>query len=186
MRPQTFTDVPSTRKPSSLILRLQAGADEPRPNIGGIQKNHPNPAQPCANSSKRCIKRASCAGLRLVCQADRGYHGRRMLSSRGQEADGCRYRAVVAPRLAQVAPDRIDFDDSAPTTPERKGHSSIVAVGAPQSGPTALGVDCACAAVLFHASRSRPRLRVTWSRQACQSSPACHLRQIRLVPWRRT
>ena len=59
MRPQTFTDVPSTRKPSSLRLRLQAGADEPRPNIGGIQKNHPNPAQPCANSSKRCIKRAS-------------------------------------------------------------------------------------------------------------------------------
>ena len=58
MRPQTFTDVPSTRKPSSLRLRLQAGADEPRPNIGGIQKNHPNPAQPCANSSKRCIKRA--------------------------------------------------------------------------------------------------------------------------------
>ena len=59
MRPQTFTDVPSTRKPSSLKLRLQAGADEPRPNIGGIQKNHPNPAQPCANSSKRCIKRAN-------------------------------------------------------------------------------------------------------------------------------
>ena len=59
MRPQTFTDVPSTRKPSSLRLRLQAGADEPRPNIGGIQKNHPNPAQPCANSSKRCIKRVS-------------------------------------------------------------------------------------------------------------------------------
>ena len=59
MRPQKFTDVPSTRKPSSLKLRLQAGADEPRPNLGEIQKNHPNPAQPCANSSKRCIKRAS-------------------------------------------------------------------------------------------------------------------------------
>src|SRR5271169_4382836 len=59
MRPQKFTDVPSTRKPSSLRLRLQAGADEPRPNVGEIQKNHPNPAQPCANSSKRCIKRAS-------------------------------------------------------------------------------------------------------------------------------
>ena len=58
MRPQTFTDVPSTRKPSFLRLRLQAGADEPRPNVGEIQKNHPNPAQPCANSSKSCIKRA--------------------------------------------------------------------------------------------------------------------------------
>ena len=58
MRPQTFTDVPSTRKPSSLRLQLQAGADEPRPNVCEIQKNHPNPAQPCANSSKRCIKRA--------------------------------------------------------------------------------------------------------------------------------
>src|SRR5271169_6447445 len=59
MRPQKFTNVPSTRKPSSLRLRLQAGADEPRPNVGEVQKNHPNPAQPCANSSKRCIKRAS-------------------------------------------------------------------------------------------------------------------------------
>jgi hypothetical protein len=59
MRPQKFTDVPSTRKPSSLRLRLQAGADEPRPNVGEIQKTHPNPAQPCANSSKRCIKRVS-------------------------------------------------------------------------------------------------------------------------------
>ena len=61
MRPQTFTDVPSTRKPSSLKLRLQAGADEPRPNVCEVQKNHPNPAQPCANSSKRCIKRARTA-----------------------------------------------------------------------------------------------------------------------------
>ena len=59
MRPQTFTDVPSTRKPSSPRLQLQAGAGEPRPNVGEIQKNHPNPAQPCANSSKRCIKRVS-------------------------------------------------------------------------------------------------------------------------------
>ena len=61
MRPQTFTHVPSTRKPLSLRLRLQAGADEPRPNVGEVQKNHPNPAQPCANSSKSCIKRASAA-----------------------------------------------------------------------------------------------------------------------------
>src|SRR5277367_4124920 len=59
MRPQTFTDVPSTRKPLSLRLRLQAGADEPRPNVCEVQKNHPNPAQPCANSSKSCIKRVS-------------------------------------------------------------------------------------------------------------------------------
>jgi hypothetical protein len=59
MRPQTFTDVPSTRKPSSLRLRLQAGADQLRPNVCEIQKNHPNPAQSCANSSKRCIKQAS-------------------------------------------------------------------------------------------------------------------------------
>src|ERR1700679_2301698 len=58
MRAQTFTDVPSTRKPLSLSPRLQAGADEPRPNVCEVQKNHPNPAQPCANSSKRCIKRA--------------------------------------------------------------------------------------------------------------------------------
>ena len=58
MRPQTFTHVPSTRKPLSLKLRLQAGADEPRPNVCEVQKNHPNPAQPCANSSKSCIKRA--------------------------------------------------------------------------------------------------------------------------------
>ena len=66
MRPQTFTDVPSTRKPSSLRLRLQAGADEPRPNVCEVQKNHPNPAQPCANSSKRCIKRASISALNLL------------------------------------------------------------------------------------------------------------------------
>jgi hypothetical protein len=65
MRPQTFTDVPSTRKPLSLRLRLQAGADEPRPNVGKIQKNHPNQAQPRANSSKRCIKRANCQAPRL-------------------------------------------------------------------------------------------------------------------------
>ena len=58
MRPQTLTDVPSTRKPSSLRLRLQAEADEPWPNVCEVQKNHANPAQPCANSSKRCIKRA--------------------------------------------------------------------------------------------------------------------------------
>ena len=59
MRPQTFTDVPSTRKPSSPRPRLQAGADEPRPNIGGLQQNHPNPSKPCAISSKRCIQRAT-------------------------------------------------------------------------------------------------------------------------------
>jgi hypothetical protein len=66
MRPQTFTDVPSTRKPLSLRLRLQAGADEPRPNVSEVQKDHPNPAQPCANSSKSCIKRASGPVPRLA------------------------------------------------------------------------------------------------------------------------
>ena len=77
MRPQTFTDVPSTRKPSSLRLRLQAGADEPRPNVGEIQKNHPNPAQPCANSSKRCIKRAR-GDFQAVClsRLSRRWNGR--------------------------------------------------------------------------------------------------------------
>ena len=32
---------------------------------GEVQKNHPNPAQPCANSSKSCIKRVSAAPNRL-------------------------------------------------------------------------------------------------------------------------
>ena len=66
MKPQTFTDVPSTRKPSSLSLRLQAGADKPRPNICEVQKNHPNPAQPSANSSKRRIKRDRTLGAAFL------------------------------------------------------------------------------------------------------------------------
>ena len=87
MRPQTFTHVPSTRKPLSLRLRFQAGADEPRPNVCEVQKNHPNPAQPCANSSKSCIKRASCtaepelpseflnSGKLLVTSVQKLFHG---------------------------------------------------------------------------------------------------------------
>ena len=62
MRPQTFTDVPSTRKPPhpSDRLRLQAGADDPRPKRRRNSKKSPEPSlQPCANSSKRCIKRVS-------------------------------------------------------------------------------------------------------------------------------
>src|SRR5271166_747613 len=40
-------------------LWLQAGTDAVRPNAGEIQKNHPKTPPTTAESSKRCIKRAS-------------------------------------------------------------------------------------------------------------------------------
>ena len=40
--------------------------------VGETQKNHPNPAQPCANSSKRCIKWASRPLKKSVRLRDKG------------------------------------------------------------------------------------------------------------------
>src|SRR5208282_5903784 len=51
-------------------LWLQAGTDAVRPNAGEIQKNHPKTPPTTAESSKRCIKRASAAAeclARLTC-----------------------------------------------------------------------------------------------------------------------
>ena len=61
MRPQTFTNVPSTRKPSSPKLRLQAGADKPQqPNGRRNSKKSPE-AQP---SRARTRQSAALSGLR--------------------------------------------------------------------------------------------------------------------------
>ena len=75
------------------------------------------------NPSHGAVGNGEHARLRFVRQADGGDHGRRMLSPRGQEAERRGNRAVVAARLAQIAPDRIALSDRPPTAPERKAFS---------------------------------------------------------------
>src|SRR3984885_11396933 len=73
--PQNIPRRPFTPQPLTLSPRPQAGADEPRPNVCEVQKNHPNPAQPCANSSKSCIKRANSLGSASGASSAKGAGG---------------------------------------------------------------------------------------------------------------
>src|SRR5271168_229423 len=67
MRPQTFTNVPSTRKPSSLRLRLQARADEPQPTYAEFKK-----ITRTQRSRARTRQSAALSGLgRVVGDGDR-------------------------------------------------------------------------------------------------------------------
>ena len=68
MRPQTFTDVPSTRKPLSSELPAPGRSRQPRPNVCEVQKKSPEPS-PAVRGTRQ---EAALSGLVVKTDESRG------------------------------------------------------------------------------------------------------------------